>query len=195
MSPIARDLRGDMGCGAEALKADSLCVSSHLERAIANQPGAQERCCFYIAETGRDRKTIALMRDGIFRIAAIDLIAGEPRPVAKIFASAAAESTFAARPAQPGHAHAHAHLEGLHLFTEPLERADDFMSGNKRGLWIGELAIDHVQIGATDAASMDANDNFVRSGICDRARLVEPERLPSAVQHHGTHGNLLRGQA
>jgi len=116
------------------------------------------------------------MRNGIFRIAAIDLIAGEPRPVAEVFASAAAEPTFAARSAQPGHAHAHAHLKNLHLFTEPLDRADDFMSGNKRGLWIGELAIDHMQIGATDAASMDANDNFVRSGICDRTRSVEPKR-------------------
>jgi len=33
-----------------------------------------------------------------------------------------------------------------------------------------------MQIGATDAASMDANDNFVRSGICDRTRSIEPKR-------------------
>src|SRR6185312_1166815 len=101
---VMRDLREDMGGGAKTIETDAFRLARETQRAIADQSGAHQRRRLDIAELGWDDETIALVRHGILGIAAVNVVAGEPRARAEIFAAGLAIRAFAAGPPQPGHA-------------------------------------------------------------------------------------------
>src|SRR4029434_7204306 len=74
------------------------------QRAVADQPRAQQWRRFDVIEALRDCEAIALGGSSQFGVAAIDLVTGEAGLVAQIFSAAAAIFAHAARPPEPGHA-------------------------------------------------------------------------------------------
>src|SRR5439155_15793183 len=81
--------------------------------------------------------------------AAVALVAGEAREVAEVLAPRAAIAALAAGPAEPGDADPVARGEAL----SPLHHApDDLVPWHERQVRLGQLAVDHVQVGPADAA-------------------------------------------
>ena len=81
---MARHLRHDVCSRTKAVDPEALRVARHAQGAVADQPGAHQRRRLDIAIAPIDRKAVALVGDGQFGIAAVDLIAGEACAVAQI---------------------------------------------------------------------------------------------------------------
>ena len=64
------------------------------------------------------------------------------------------------------------------------------MAGDQRQLRLGELAVDDVQIGATDSAGADPDEDLSgpRRGIRD---LRPSQRSPRLVEHHRAHDRII----
>ena len=60
------------------------------------------------------------------------------------------------------------------------------MAGNDGPSRLRKLAVDHVQVGAADTASADAEPNLALSGI-GNGKMLFDERLAGAGQNHGRH--------
>jgi len=97
----ARDLADDVCGGAEPVEPDALRVAGQNERAIADQPGAEQRGRLQIRIPLGDWEAEALVRDGFLGKAAVDVVAGEAGAVTEVLAPAAAVAALAARPAEP----------------------------------------------------------------------------------------------
>ena len=70
--------------GAEAVDAEALRVPGQLQRAVADQPGAEQRRRLGVAIAVRQLEGVARVGDRVVGIAAVDLVAGEARVVAEI---------------------------------------------------------------------------------------------------------------
>ena len=97
------DLRDNMRGGAEAVNAQPFAGASFHQTAITNQTCAHERRRFGITVKFGYRKTKMLVGDGVFRVTAVDRIAGEFRQIAEVFLTILAVRTPAAGPTQPRH--------------------------------------------------------------------------------------------
>lgn len=64
---------------------------------------------------------------------------------------------------------------------------DDFMAGDDRYLRVGQVAVDHVQIGSADAAGGDGDAHLARARLPIR-QLHILGGLVQRIQHHGVHG-------
>ena len=106
----ATDLGDDVPCGAEAIDADRLPVSGELERAPADQAGAEQRRRRDWVEIVGKRKDEIGLRDRMGRVAAVAGVAGEQRGVAQVFASAPAIGAGPVGVAEPSDADAGAGL-------------------------------------------------------------------------------------
>src|SRR5262249_10502096 len=104
----ARHLREDVSRGAEAVQADRLRIAALGVAAIPDQARAQERRGVRVVVALGNRHAVAFIGDDLVRVAAVQVAAGEPRPVAKVLAVAAAVRAYAAGPAEPRHAYARA---------------------------------------------------------------------------------------
>src|SRR5580658_6365453 len=96
-------------------------------------------------------------------VAAVARKAGKERRVAQVLAPAPAIGAMPAGMAEPGHADARAGRE-RDPFARSLDPAYDLMPRNDRQLGVGQLAVDDMQIGAADAAGLDAQPNLPRPG-------------------------------
>ena len=112
---MPRHLRHDMGRRAEAIDAEARRVAGHLQRAVADQPGAQQRRCFGVAVAFRQMEAVARVGDRVRGVAAVDLVAGEAGAVAEIFLPVAAIGAGAVGQPEPRHADAVADGETFHL--------------------------------------------------------------------------------
>ena len=90
-----------------------------------------------------------------------------------------------ARMAEPGHPNARARFE-FDPFADRVNAADNLMSRHNGKLGIRQFAVDDVEIGAADAASLDAHANLARSGQGVRP-LLHHEPLVRPMQDHGAH--------
>ena len=171
-----RDLRDDVRGGPEAVEAEPLRVAREPERAVADQPGAEERRRLQVGVPVRDREAEALVGDRPFRVAAVEVVAGEARPLAEVLPPGAAVAALPARPAEPRHAEPAAVL-GL---------ADDLVAGNERQLRPGQLTVHDVQIRPADAAGAHPEEHLPRRGLGHR-QLLLAERLARRMQHHRPH--------
>src|SRR5207244_11758301 len=75
---VPRDLRHDVGGGAEAVQAEPLGVPGRPQRAMADQAGAEERRRLLVGVALGNRKAEALVGDGVLGVAAVEVVAGEP---------------------------------------------------------------------------------------------------------------------
>ena len=124
---LADDVRG----GAEAVEPEPCRVAGQPQRAMADQPSAQQRRHLEVAHPVRQREAVALVRDRVLGVAAVDVAAGEARPAAQVLAAALAVGALAARPRQPRHADSPAVLVD----------ADDLMAEDQRQVAGLELAV------------------------------------------------------
>ncbi len=71
-----------------------------------------------------------------------------------------------------------------------LDPADDLVTRDDRQLRIGQLAVDDVQVGAADAAGLDAQPDLPGAGI-RIGPILEREPLAGPPQHHRAHAARL----
>src|SRR5205085_5878434 len=174
---VPRHLRHDVRGRAEAVEAEPLRVARRAQRAVADQPRAEERRRLLVRVALWDREAEALVGDGVLRVAAVEVVAGEARRVAEVLAPARAVAAGAVRPAEPRDADAAA---------ARLVDADDLVADDERQLRMRKLAVDDVQVGAADAAGEDADEQLTR-GRLRRRPLLEPERAARRVEDHRAH--------
>ncbi len=185
----AGDLGDDMRGSAEAVDAETRGIAGELQRAIADQPGAKQRRRLGVAVALGQLEGEARVGARVLGIAAVDLVAGEARVVAKILLAAPAIETGAVGMAQPRHADAIARCELRDALTERRHMADDLMAEHERELGLRKLAVENMQIGAADAAGRDLDEDLAgsRLGHFERGLL---ERRARAFEQHRLH---LRG--
>src|SRR2546430_5162248 len=110
-------------------------------------------------------------RDRVARDAAVGVVAGERGGLAGVLAARGAVRAGAAGGAQPREAHARARLEARRPGARALDPADDLVAGNDRRPDERQVALDEVEVGATDAARADPDEDFVRARLRDRPPL------------------------
>src|SRR5437867_650600 len=174
----ARHLERDVGGRAEAVDAEPAAGRrlAPLERPVPDDARAEERRGVGIAEGRRDPIGERRGRDRVVREAAVGVVASELGALAEVLAARRAVRAGAARAAQPREAHARARLEARRPGARALDPADDLVAGNDRRPDERQVALDEVEVGATDAARADPDEDFVRARLGDRA-LLEAEGL------------------
>src|SRR5207249_8025296 len=95
--------------------------------------------------------------------AAVGVVPGELGPLAEVLAARRTARTGAARAAQPPDAHARARLEARRPGARALDRADDLVAEDDRRPDEWQVALDEVEIGATDAARGDPDEDLTRA--------------------------------
>ena len=189
---MPRDLRDDVRGGPEAVEADPPRVAGHPQRAVADEARAQPGREFLVREAVRKREAIARVGQRELRVAAVDRIAGEARRVAEIFASGDAVSALAARPREPRNADALADAEPRDVRAQRGDGAHDFMARDDGGARVRQLAVHDVQVGAADAARVDAHQHLAGAG--NRVgHVLAVERAARRPQDHRKHAFLPRG--
>ena len=121
---VGRRLADHVGGRPKPVQAEPGRVAGQLERAVADQPAAQERGGLLVGELVRKGQAVALVGDGPLGVAAVDIAAGEARVQAEVLAVRRAEAAGAVGPAEPGHADSSAVLGA----------ADDLVSEHDREL-------------------------------------------------------------
>ncbi len=166
-----------MGGGAKTVKADFLAVAGNLQRAPADQAGAQQRRIRDIVAAVGKPEYVTRIGDDMRGIAAVARIAGEQRMIAEIFPAFAAVAATAAGPAEPGNADAHAGRKRVNAGADGIDPADDFVARYDGQFRIWQFAIDDVQVGAAYPAGSDCAPSPHRRPAADRAApQVEAER-------------------
>ena len=115
----------------------------------------------------RELEAIARIGDDVLGVAAVEVIAGEACEVAQILFAAQTEFALSARVTEPRHAEPRAER---HADTVALrdDFADDFVSWHERRSEKRQVAVHDVQVCATHAACMYAQEQL--SGLWDRQR-------------------------
>src|SRR5205823_7696092 len=108
-------------------------------------------------------KTEAFVGDAKLGIAAVDVIAGEARVHAKVLETAAAESAGLVDRAKPGDADAITSRKPLRALAGRLDPADDHVTDHERKLGFAQLTVDDVEVGATNRADRDTNQDLAAS--------------------------------
>ena len=132
-------------------------------------------------ERERERR----LGDGVGGEFPVARVAGEERRVAEIFARAHAIGAMAARMAEPRDADAGPKRQADALASR-LDPADDLMPRHDRQLRIGQVAVDHVQVGAADAAGRDRQPNLPRPRL-GLGPLLDREPLAGPPENHRAH--------
>src|SRR2546422_10662060 len=94
---VARHLRHQMRRRAEAVQPQPLPVPRGHERAVADQPGTEERRSLGVAVAPGQGKAVARVGHRVLGVTAVDLVAREARPLAQVLARRATEAALTAR--------------------------------------------------------------------------------------------------
>jgi hypothetical protein len=102
------------------------------------------------------------------------------------------EVARAARPPEPRYPHSISWRTRVDAIAGLFDAADDLVTRNERKRRPGQVAVDDVQIGATDGTGKNTNQDLRRTGH----RPIELDLLQSAGtglrQHHRSHdGSML----
>ncbi len=182
----AADLRDDMRRRAKTVDADRAPVARGLERAPADEARAKERRGGDRVEVFVQGKGESSVGDRMGREPAVARVAGEQRRIAQVLSPAGAIGAMSARMAELGDADARAERE-INAGAGRLDPADDLMSRDDRQFWSGEVAVDHMQLGAANAAGLDPNPNLPGPGP-GFGPLLQQEPIAGPPQDHGGHG-------
>ena len=68
------------------------------------------------------------------------------------------------------------------------------MAQDQRQHGIGQLAVEHVEVGAADPAGLDLEQHLARAGL-RVGQLVLAERAAGGIEHHRAHGSCIPSQA
>src|SRR5262249_59204080 len=98
----SRTLRDEMRGRSEPVESQPPRIARHAQRPVADQAGAEQRRRLRIRIARWKGEAVPLVCERELRVAAVDLVAGEPRPVAEVLPARAAPGAFSASPSQPG---------------------------------------------------------------------------------------------
>ena len=189
------DLREDVRGGAEAVEADAGRLAAHPQRAVADQPGAQQRRRLLIAVAGGEREAVALVRDRVLRVAAVDVPSRELRALG---------TGSRARCVQYRHSPSvhPSHGTPTRLPSSPtpavlvpaprrLDGADDLVAEDAR--WVADLhlSVEQVQVGAAYGARVHPQQQLSGTGPWDRA-LHLAQGSSDLLEDHRAHGSRRR---
>ena len=185
----ARDLRQDVRRRAKAIEAQMFALARQFQGTPADQPGTQQRRQVNGVAGFAQWKGKARIRDRGGRKPAVARIAGEQRRIAQIFAPAATEPADPAGMTEPRYPDTIADRQPVNPRPDCIDPPDHFMPRHDRRIGVGQFAIDHVQIGAADAARQHLHPDFTmaRQAIGQigphqwRARVIQDHRFHSAV--------------
>jgi hypothetical protein len=188
--PVAQDVDGERGGGAEAEEADALSRLSagDAKAAKADDAGAEEGSDVgviegvgeWVGEVGAD--------EDVFGIAAVDGVAGEDGVVAEVFFAAAAEGAGAVGSADPGDADAH--VVGAIRGGAGDDLADDLMAEDERPVEEAEVALGDVEVGAADSAGKHAEEDMALGEDGD-GDFFQLKRLVDGVEDGCSHRDHL----
>ncbi len=68
----------------------------------------------------------------------------------------------------------------IHCAATRFHNADNLVAGHDRQFRIGQVAVDHMQIGTANRAGLDPHQNLSRSGTRQRP-FLQPERLSGGM--------------
>ncbi len=161
-----------------------------LQRAPADQPGAQQRRRLRgVAIVGEAHGECGL-GDDVGGVAAVAVVAGEGWIVAQVLAPLATIGAVTAGASEPGDANPCADGEALDLRARLRHPANDLVTGHDRRPHVGQFAVDEMQVGAADAARLDADQEFRRARLGIGA-LLHDQRRADPPENHRPHGALL----
>ena len=182
----ACNLRNDVRRGAKPVQSEPPRLSSHAQRAVPNQPRAQQWRSLDVAIPRRHRKTESLIGQCEFAVAAIDVVTGEARLRAQIFAPRSTEFAHTAGPTKPRHANPVADLKSLHISTECSHAANDLVARYQWQFRLRQLAVHHVQVSATHRAGMHT-DQHLAGSRCRYGHRGQPQPCSRGIKHHAAH--------
>ena len=164
----------------------ALRLAAHAQRAVADQPGAQQRRELLVGVARRAAEAVARVGDGVLGHAAVDVAAGEAGPRAEVLAAAAAVLAVAVGPAEPRHAD-EPPVAATGPRPCPAARSPRRRSGGRgraAARAIVDLAVEQVQVGAAHAARPHPQQQLARARARDRqlasrAAARRPPRRPS----------------
>ena len=159
---MERDLADDVRGGTEPVQAQPRRVARHRERPVSDQPGAQERGGLEIRIPLGHRERVALVGDRVLRVPAVDVVARETRSVAQVLAPGEAVAALAVCPSEPRDPHAVALRVALRALAAAGNASHDLVPGHERQLGLGQLPVDHMEIGAAYAADVDVHEDLAR---------------------------------
>src|SRR5215469_3248 len=118
---------------------------------------------------------------------------GNLLPQTKVFIAFLAECALTASPVNPGYAGAVTNLQIANGGASPDNAAGDLVAEDEgfldNGSKLRPISIGQMQIGVTDAAGFDLDENLV--GFQFRPRnLLEHQRFPELLQNRGLHAHL-----
>ena len=171
-----RDLADDVRRRAEPVQTESFRIARKSQRAEADQAGTEQRRGLQIRISVREREAEAFVGHRRLCVAAVGRVAGEARVVAEILASAPARLARSARPAEPRDPDTITGPEPSRVRSGAHDTADDLMAGHDRRADERKLAFDDVQIGSTDSAGADADQDFPGPGHRSRASFETQRR-------------------
>src|SRR5262245_20821838 len=186
------DLERHVGRGAEAVDAEPPARRNvaALERAVADDPRAEQGRRLGVAEYGRQRVGERLRHHRVVGEAAVGVIAGELRSLAEVLAPAPARLAGAARPAKPRDPDAVPGVEAAGFGAHGLDPSDDLVARHDGRAKEWQVALDDVQVGAAYAARDDGNQDLVRTRRRRGAGLAAKRRALNrrgAGQGHRSH--------
>jgi len=140
-------------CGsAKSVEAKRFTLAGHAIAAPADQTCTKPGRDLQVIEFADQRKAKPRVHDRMSGEAAVPRIPGKNRPIAEIFAVAAAKAAEAASAAEPWHPHAIVYPECLHARPYFFHAADDFVTRDDRQTGVRQFPIDHMQVGAANPA-------------------------------------------
>ena len=111
---VARDLGHDVGRGPEAVDPEPSRIARQAQRAVPDEPGAQERRGLDVGDSRREGEAEARIGQGVLGVAAVLPVAGESGRVAEVLGAPLAIATDPAGGPEPRHPHAIAQSEPGH---------------------------------------------------------------------------------
>jgi hypothetical protein len=125
---VQGDLADDVRAGAEAVEPEARRIARHAQRAVPDEPGAQQRRRLEVAEALGQGERVAAVGHRARRVAAVAVEARELGALAEVLALACAEAAGPVGPAQPRDADAGARrVVGLRARLE--HGGDDLVAG------------------------------------------------------------------
>jgi hypothetical protein len=183
---IVSHLNEDVGSSTKAIEAKPTRITGHRQGSVSNEARAKQRGRVQVGIALRNPKTEAGIRNGIFGVAAIQLITREERVITEILTSGRAIGALAARSTQPRDSNPLTRLKPGNLIAQLRNGADNLVSWNERKLGSRQFSINHVQISAANRTGIYSNQHLIPLGLGNRD-IPKNQRLTHGFQDHGLH--------
>src|SRR5512143_2778876 len=144
---MPRNLDRDVRRGAESVQTEPLARlnAAQPQRPKADDAGAEQRCCFFIAKDRGNGIGKVSRHDGILRIASINLIAGEACRRTQVLPAAPAKVTSTAGALQPSDTDSFPDISVINARPKFTDRPDGLMTGDQRQLGSVQLTFNDMQ--------------------------------------------------